>query len=127
MNDTEFKLYRALYFYQKTRDGKSYDDVVNALNLCIAEDCNGWLAASVSGEEGHEMVRPGIISDDDGNAYYIMCPNEEDMSQMEDEGLTKLHVRLRGVIASISNETKIAGICLNPWDGGCFVPRGKIK
>lgn len=127
MNDTEFKLYRALYFYQKTRDAKSYDDVVDALNLCIEEDCNGWLAASITGDEGHEMVRPGIITGDDGEAYYIMCPNEEDMSQMEDEGLSKLHVSLRGVMASISREKNIAGICLNPWDGGCFILRDRIK
>ena len=35
MNDTEYKLYRALYFYKKTRDGNSYQEVMEALNLCL--------------------------------------------------------------------------------------------
>lgn len=127
MNDTEYKLYRALYFYKKTRDGNSYQEVMEALNLCLQEDCSGWLAARVETRGGSEMAVPGVMTDTDGKSYYILCPAEDDMSQMEEEGLSKLHVNLRAVCASAVRESSIDGICLNPWDGGCLVTSEEIE
>lgn len=127
MNDTEYKLYRALYFYKKTRDGESYNEVVDALKLCLQEDCNGWLAAKVTGKDGDEVAMPGVMGDSEGKSYYILCPNEEDMGQMEEEGLSKLHVNLRAVCDSVIRESSIGGICLNPWDGGCYISADEIE
>lgn len=126
MNDTEYGLYRALYFYKKTRDGSSYQEVFDALKACIEEDCNGWLAARIEKIDNREMVKPGVVTGDDDKPYYIMCPAEDDMGQMDEQGLDKIHVNLRAVVAYVEAEKNIAGICLNPWDGGCFISREEL-
>ena len=54
----------------------------------------------------------------DGNYYYALCTKDASLPA----NLGKMNAPLDTTIEIMLNDDSVAGACINPWDGGIFIP-----
>ena len=127
MDDVIFMIRRALSGYIQTPSDKNYTDVIQALDIGLKSKINLWVPGSVKvSPDGEEMLSPGMIAGDDDLYYYIVCLEEYDIGERS-EGVQRIQVNFNALMETVGANTKLGGICLNPWDGGCFITREHIN
>ena len=88
-------------FLMSAQDGKS-------INLPLENGQN---------TDKEEFLYPRVKAAD-GNYYYALCTSDATLP----EKLGTMSAKLDTTIEIMLNDKSVEGACINPWDGGIFIP-----
>ena len=135
MEDLILMLDEAVDKYNENPSDAAYVGVVQTLLICMKYNVSLWSVGKASvGEDGAELMTPGMVAGDDNCYYFILCMNEADLGVYVggdadgagENGMTTTRLSLNALATQIAGNGELGGICLSPQDGGCFVPREQI-
>lgn len=153
MEDLILMLEEAVDNYNENPSDGYYVGVVQTLLICMKYNVKLWSVGKTSvNEDGVEVMTPGMMAGDDNRYYYILGMNEDDVAQYADgggdgaasgangtngdetgransnggNGMATTQLSLNALATQIAGNGELGGICLNPADGGCFIPREQI-